>query len=60
MLIGGMLAGTAADRLGRRSCLLFSLAVNCAFAVISAAAPSVDWLIAARVCAGLGKMDEIQ
>jgi len=55
MLIGGVLAGTAADLLGRRSCLLVSLSVNCSFAVISAAAPSVGWLIAARVCAGLGK-----
>lgn len=56
MLVGGLLAGNAADRFGRRSSLLVSLAVNCSFAVISAAAPSVRWLIAARVCAGLGKM----
>lgn len=55
MLLGGMLAGTAADRVGRRSCLIVSLAVNCTFAAVSAAAPSVGWLIAARVCAGLGK-----
>lgn len=55
MLLGGMLAGSAADRLGRRWCLIFSLAVNCTFAAISSAAPSVGWLIAARVCAGLGE-----
>ncbi|CAM9548487.1 unnamed protein product [Ectocarpus sp. 6 AP-2014] len=54
MLVGGILAGSAADRLGRRNCLLISLAINCTFASISAAAPSVGWLIAARVCAGLG------
>ncbi|CAN0511758.1 unnamed protein product, partial [Ectocarpus sp. 8 AP-2014] len=54
MLVGGILAGSAADRLGRRNCLLVSLAINCTFASISAAAPSVGWLIAARVCAGLG------
>ncbi|CAN0459686.1 unnamed protein product, partial [Ectocarpus sp. 8 AP-2014] len=56
MLVGGILAGSAADRLGRRNCLLVSLAINCTFASISAAAPSVGWLIAARVCAGLGKL----
>lgn len=55
MLIGGLVAGNAADRLGRRSCLLAALGLNCTFALLSAAAPSVGWLIAARVCAGLGK-----
>lgn len=55
MLVGGLIAGSAADRLGRRYCLLVSLAVNCTFGAISAAAPSVTWLIAARVCAGLGE-----
>ena len=55
MLIGGLLAGSAADRLGRRKCLLVSLTVNFTFGVVSAAAPSVGWLIAARVCAGLGE-----
>lgn len=58
MLIGGLVAGNAADRFGRRSCLLVALGVNCTFAVLSAAAPSVGWLIAARVCAGLGKTAE--
>ncbi|CAM9866041.1 unnamed protein product [Pylaiella littoralis] len=54
MLVGGILVGSAADRLGRRRCLIISLAVNCTFAAVSSAAPSVGWLIAARVCAGLG------
>ncbi|CAM9347579.1 unnamed protein product [Scytosiphon promiscuus] len=54
MLIGGLLAGCAADRLGRRNSLLISLTANCIFGAFSAAAPSVGWLIAARVCAGLG------
>lgn len=55
MLVGGILVGSAADRLGRRRCLIISLAVNCTFAAVSSAAPSVGWLIAARVCAGLGE-----
>ncbi|KAG5177515.1 major facilitator superfamily domain-containing protein [Tribonema minus] len=54
MLVGGVLVGPLADRLGRRPCLLLSLAVNLAFATLSAAAPSVAWLVAARVLAGLG------
>ncbi|CAM9514824.1 unnamed protein product, partial [Hapterophycus canaliculatus] len=54
MLVGGLLAGSAADRLGRRNSLLMSLTTNCIFGAVSAAAPSVGWLIAARVCAGLG------
>lgn len=58
MLIGGLLAGSAADRLGRRNCLLVSLAVNFTFGVVSAVAPSVGWLIAARVCAGLGESQD--
>ena len=58
MLIGGLIAGSAADRLGRRSCLLVSLSVNFIFAVASAAAPSVGWLIAARVFAGIGQSQD--
>eukprot|EP00903_Cladosiphon_okamuranus_P018072 g16631.t1 len=54
MLVGGLVAGNAADRFGRRSSLLVALGVNCTFAVMSAAAPSMGWLFAARVCAGLG------
>ena len=52
MLAGGLLAGFLADAFGRRRCLLISLAVNLAFALLSAAAPSVGWLIAARIFAG--------
>lgn len=55
MLIGGLLAGSMADRYGRRYCLLVSLTINFTFGALSAAAPSVGWLIAARVFAGLGK-----
>lgn len=54
MLIGGLGAGILADRIGRRPCLITSLAVNLTFALASAAAPSVEWLVAMRVAAGLG------
>lgn len=60
MLIGGLIAGSAADRFGRRYCLLVSLTVNLSFGALSAAAPSIGWLIMARVCAGLGKPPQIR
>lgn len=55
MLMGGVVAGIAADRLGRRFCLLISLSVTLTFGALSAAAPSIGWLIAARVVAGVGE-----
>jgi MFS transporter, VNT family, synaptic vesicle glycoprotein 2 len=54
MLIGGVIAGLTADSLGRRPTLLASLSINLTFALLSAAAPSAGWLVAARVLAGLG------
>jgi MFS transporter, VNT family, synaptic vesicle glycoprotein 2 len=54
MLIGGVIAGLTADSLGRRPTLLASLSINLVFALLSAAAPSAGWLVAARVLAGLG------
>ncbi|CAM9548273.1 unnamed protein product, partial [Phaeothamnion confervicola] len=54
MLVGGLCCGALADRVGRRRCLLGALALNSAFGLLSAAAPTIGWLVAARVAAGVG------
>ena len=47
-------AGRLADRFGRRKVFLFSLASYTVGSLLSAVAPNVAWLIAARVVAALG------
>jgi hypothetical protein len=37
MLVGGLIAGTVSDRIGRKPCLLGSLVINGLFALLSAA-----------------------
>ena len=56
MLLGGTVFGFAADAtsVGRRPCLLAATALNCAFGIIAAAAPSFGALVAARTIAGVG------
>lgn len=54
MLVGGVVCGFLGDKLGRRPCLLYSLALNAAFGLSSAFAPSWGWLVVFRVMAGLG------
>lgn len=54
MLIGGVITGYLSDRIGRRSCLLFSLAINFVAGLLSAVAINVYWLIIFRVIAGFG------
>ena len=36
MLLGGLVAGSVADRIGRKPCLLISLIINAVFAILSA------------------------
>lgn len=55
MLMGGVVAGNAGDVLGRRYCLLISLSVTVCFGALSSLAPSIGWLIATRVIAGIGE-----
>lgn len=55
MLIGGLASGDIADKFGRRFALLISMGITFVFGVSSAAAPSVGWLVAARVFAGVGE-----
>ena len=54
MLAGGLVFGLAADSLGRRTTLTFSLAVNGVFGLLAAASPQFGALLACRVLAGFG------
>jgi VNT family MFS transporter (synaptic vesicle glycoprotein 2) len=54
MLLGGLFFGVAADSLGRRTTLAVSLAINAAFGLASAAAPTFGALVTARVLGGFG------
>jgi MFS family permease len=54
MLVGGLVCGAVSDHWGRRRTLLCALAVNGVSGVLSACSPSVGWLIAFRVLAGVG------
>lgn len=55
MLIGGLASGDIADKLGRRFALLISMGITFVCGASSAAAPSVGWLVVARVFAGVGE-----
>ena len=46
MLLGGAAAGFGSDALGRKPCLVASLAINTVFGLLSALAPSWPWLAA--------------
>lgn len=54
MLVGGLLCGLAADRVGRRPCLLVSLGVTSTFGLASAAMAGWKGVAACRVLAGFG------
>eukprot|EP00499_Haloplacidia_sp_CaronLabIsolate_P014035 CAMPEP_0196770934 /NCGR_PEP_ID=MMETSP1104-20130614/1417_1 /TAXON_ID=33652 /ORGANISM="Cafeteria sp., Strain Caron Lab Isolate" /LENGTH=558 /DNA_ID=CAMNT_0042141049 /DNA_START=43 /DNA_END=1719 /DNA_ORIENTATION=+ len=54
MLVGGLVLGTLADRIGRKPALLLSLGINGAAALLSAFSPHVSVLIGLRIVAGIG------
>ena len=54
MLVGGLVFGTLADALGRRTTLAVSLGINAAFGLLASASPRYEWLIVCRVLAGFG------
>ena len=59
MTIGSVIAGFLGDRFGRRFTYQFNLIVFGLASFAAAAAPSMDWLIAARFVMGLGLGAEI-
>ena len=52
-LIGGPLGGWLADRIGRKSVMIFSLAAEATFSMGMALAPSLPLLVVAILCFGL-------
>jgi len=54
MLVGGVACGYLSDIVGRKPCLQCSLVLNAMAGLASAAAPSVEVLIACRVIGGIG------
>lgn len=59
MLFGGVVGGWVSDVIGRRITLIISLAINATAGVLSALAPSLEWLSFLRVCAGVGKPSDL-
>lgn len=54
IMVGAMVAGPVADRFGRRPMLLFSVLVFGVFSLLSAWAPSLEWLVGYRFLTGIG------
>ena len=54
MFVGANVMSLLADRFGRRRMFLVNLGTYSVFSLLCAAAPDVNWLIAARFLAGLG------
>ncbi|XP_049807229.1 synaptic vesicle glycoprotein 2B-like [Schistocerca nitens] len=54
MMVGGVVWGNLADRMGRRRTLLSALSVNAVFSVIAAFMPTYGTFMTARFCSGVG------
>ncbi|XP_016307800.1 synaptic vesicle glycoprotein 2B-like [Sinocyclocheilus anshuiensis] len=54
MMIGAVLWGGLADKLGRRQCLLYALAINSIFSFLSCFAQGYGIFIFFRLCSGIG------
>lgn len=54
MMIGGLIWGTLADKLGRRRTLLSALTTNAIFAVSTAFMPTYGLFMITRLCSGIG------
>ena len=53
-LVGALLAGTIADRIGRKPIMLWALAVYTVFTLVAAFAPGFEIFAGARILAGVG------
>uniref|UniRef100_A0AAY4BAZ1 Major facilitator superfamily (MFS) profile domain-containing protein n=1 Tax=Denticeps clupeoides TaxID=299321 RepID=A0AAY4BAZ1_9TELE len=54
MMMGAFVWGGLADKLGRRQCLIYALAINCIFAFLSSFAQGYGFFIFFRLCSGIG------
>ena len=59
MALGAVMAGFVGDRFGRRFAYQFNLLIFGGASLCAAAAPSMEWLIAARLVIGIGLGAEI-
>ncbi|KAK3533716.1 hypothetical protein QTP70_023968 [Hemibagrus guttatus] len=54
MMLGAVVWGGLADKLGRRQCLLNALAINCIFSFVSSFAQGYGFFLFCRLCSGIG------
>nr|XP_054498155.1 synaptic vesicle glycoprotein 2B isoform X2 [Agelaius phoeniceus] len=54
MMVGAVLLGGLADKLGRKQCLIMSLAINAAFAFLSSFVQGYGFFLFCRLISGLG------
>ncbi|UYV81263.1 SV2A [Cordylochernes scorpioides] len=54
MMVGGLVWGTLADRLGRRRTLISALATNAIFAIVTAFMPNYSLFLMSRFFSGIG------
>ncbi|XP_062868804.1 synaptic vesicle glycoprotein 2Ba [Trichomycterus rosablanca] len=54
MMLGALVWGGLADKLGRRHCLLYALAINCIFSFLSFFAQGYGFFLFFRLCSGIG------
>ncbi|XP_053369715.1 synaptic vesicle glycoprotein 2Ba [Clarias gariepinus] len=54
MMLGAIVWGGLADKLGRRQCLLNALAINCIFSFLSSFSPGYGFFLFCRLCSGIG------
>ncbi|XP_076314635.1 synaptic vesicle glycoprotein 2C-like [Tachypleus tridentatus] len=56
MMIGGLVWGSLADKIGRRRTLLSSLTTNAVFSIITAFMPTYGLFMVTRLCSGIGAL----
>uniref|UniRef100_A0A6Q2ZQV9 Major facilitator superfamily (MFS) profile domain-containing protein n=1 Tax=Esox lucius TaxID=8010 RepID=A0A6Q2ZQV9_ESOLU len=54
MMVGALVWGGLADKMGRRKCLIFCLAIDCVFSFLSCFAQGYGFFIFFRFCSGFG------
>lgn len=54
MMVGAVVLGGLADKLGRKKCLIISLAINAAFAFLSSFVQGYGFFLFCRLISGLG------